>query len=341
MRKLYAFLGIAAVMSWGILASSCGHAPPSFAEAESNLNSPTGTVDKNTTVTAWGDYQNGQKSLEMPGLKYGNMPKFMRSQRNGTIPFHEYLNQAGIPGSLLYAMAPYLPLKNDYSLQNIEMETGENAGLRIKQIDIPDVGGLACVKFSGNASGGGSGEITIDLGCTKEGSGQIIIRVQAQGGAGSGEIVSQIFFNNACDNQGNCVNGAMQFKVLASVSGNVRCIDQPGFRCGEGQTKSMVLFTMKMTVKSGGETVDVKQAMRILMDASAAGAAMSLEVLVWIQDTTGAEASVVIVMKAKISAGESSASFSVVGKNGSFECTTKGKSGECKGTGEATGTFSW
>lgn len=296
------------------LLSACGEAPPKLEDVEAQLTTPTGTIDANLTKSTYLGYTRGQVALKNPSLsKYGQLPQFLEVEGAATkVADHKtFLIRSGIPAQAAEILLPYLPINNDHSRKEIDL--GGNFGRKSQS----QFAGL-CVSgdllgFAAIGTGRGSAEVAIDLGCTGEGKGRIVIRFTVDAALGSGFMRFDILFQNVCNNAGDCVDGAMLYRM--NIQGTTT-----------GASGDILMSMALRATTASGETAFVKQGLRIAFDASKK--AGNLEILVFLKDAEGKEVSAVL----QIQAQAGTASFSIRGANGSFSCSTQdsGKSGSCE-----------
>ncbi|MCB9639157.1 MAG: hypothetical protein H6727_09715 [Myxococcales bacterium] len=312
LRWMNATLAVCALWVLG----ACGQAPPPLEQVESDLKSPSGTVSGPMISASYNGYLKGQVALKLDALnKYGQLPQFLEIE-DGQAPkvasMQEYLTRSGIPAAAVKAMMPYLPVNNDYSLRKIS-KNGELGTISQPQLTIGCYSGDV-IGFANIANGKGSAELSIDLGCLKEGSGRVVLRFVAEGSSAGGKVRFEVFLQNVCDTAGNCVDGGMIYNAMV------------------GSGAADMLMSMYFKAKTAeGETAEVKQGMRISADASKR--AGKLEVLTYARDVDGKEYSIVMGLQAQ---GDL-ASFTIRGNNGEFSCSTSdaGKTGSCTATNGA------
>ncbi len=360
MRKfLFGLFSTAVVL---FLASGCGSAPPPFEVIEAQIDNPTATVTPETTSSAYGSYQVANRSAKAPGVSdYSPLKaKFLR-KGGGPLPFFEYLRRAGIPQSILPVLAPYLPVDNNYqlmdttSLYKIERAEGLSQ-LRIQSM-APNFGDFGaglkssqCVKVHTSIGlSSSSGSVEVDLGCLQIGSGRIKIEVEGSTTGENSKAVVSVYFMDACDKEGNCIDGALRFKLgLSGVNLNSsRCVGGvPGTRCAGGdidvdpnKVKTMILFSMYLRVysKKTGESDEVKAGMRMYLDGS--NKTLKLEVLTWVRTSEGEEGTLTLVLD--VNAKSQTISFKVRGSNGTFHCEISQGKGYCSGVDNKGEKFSW
>lgn len=324
MRGLRWMNGTLAFCALWIL-GACGQAPPPLEQVESDLKAPSAKISGPMIQTSYDGYMKGQVALKIDALnKYGNMPKFLEIE-NGQAPkvlsVQEYLTRSGLPAAAVKAVMPYLPVQNDYSLRSTTYK-GDLATTLQPQFTVGcvsgDIAGLA-----GLGGGKGTIEIVVDLGCLKEGSGRVVIRMTGDATNQTVQARVEVYLQNVCDLAGNCVDGGMIWKAGFSTNGQGASGD--------------VLMSMYFKAKTAnGETAEVKQGMRVSADS--AQKAGKIEVLAYARDVDGKEYSVVMGLQAQ---GDL-ASFSIRGANGEFSCSTSdgGKTGSCTAT-SGNDTVTW
>lgn len=306
------FCAIVTLLSVSLLA--CGPTKPTYDEIETNIDNPSAKIDGKSASSAWSGYKAQQQSS---GFTADNGVKFLTARDAKPVALHDYLVKAGIPKSILPAITPHLPHKNDYS-QN-PTSTQQTGNLVAKQFSFGIPG---CFSVSGNVNGAEKeGRVSINLKCSGKGSGTLVITYRGWDDK-AGEL--EFHFKNVCDKQGDCVNGLLGIK--ASTSGTSLA------RSGK------VLYAYNFTATADGRSARAKGGFRLAYDGQSQYAKM--EVVSFFK-VDGEEVSAVLLFQRK---GEE-ASFSLRGQNGLFECKTSdgGKTGTCTGTGAAggSGEFSW
>ncbi|MCK6509193.1 hypothetical protein L6R29_04385 [Myxococcota bacterium] len=324
MRGLRWMNGTLAFCALWIL-GACGQAPPPLEKVEADLKAPSAQISGPMIQTSYDGYMKGQVALKLDALnKYGSMPKFLEIE-NGQAPkvlsLQDYLTRSGVPAAAVKAVMPYLPVQNDYTLRSTSYK-GDLATTLQPQFTIGcvsgDIAGLA-----GIGGGKGSVEITVDLGCLKEGSGRVVIRMIADATSQNAQARVEVYLQNVCDLAGNCVDGAMLWKANVLIG-------------GKGASGDMLMSMYFKAKTASGESAEVKQGMRVSADSTLK--AGKLEVLAYARDTEGKEYSVVMGLQAQ---GDL-ASFSIRGANGEFTCSTSdgGKTGSCTAT-SGNDTVTW
>ena len=341
-----------------IFALGCGQAPPSFEEIENQINNPTAPVNSQTTSKAYTGYQTGRSSSQAPGVSsFGKVKTKFLKTGGGAVPFYEYLRRAGIPSGVLAKIAPYLPLDNKYRMvrKNQLYEITPSAQFKVQSI-VPEFGDAAigqgnrCVKVHVSTDMGlssGSGTFEVDLACAGIGSGRVIIEVYGRSEGGQVDFMTQITFAQACDKEGNCVDGIIKIKASASGlkgTNTTRCMGgAAGTRCIDPPTsdnvRATLIFAMFLKVwnKNTGESAEVKAGFKVYADSGNQTA--KVEALVWVKDEEGQEGTLTLILSAD--GKNKTAKFKVKGSNGMFECAVSEGKGECHGIDNNGEKFQW
>lgn len=301
---------------------ACGLDRPTHTDVENNINNPTGNVDSKTATGAISGY-NAQNSSG--GVTGSYVPKFLRAAGK-PMPLYTYLANAGVPQNLIPTIAGYIPNNDDYSLRN-DIGQSTYGSLSAKQfggISIP-----GCFSISGSVDGEArEGEISINLKCTAQGSGTLVVRFrgwQQRADVMSGEI--EVIFRNTCDKSNACVDGSLSVKAETKLG---------------AKKDGKVVYAYHLRASNDGKSVQSKGGFRLSYTTENQSGKIEVCAFLSAEDQeSGAkgEASVVIVFEKQGSLN----TFSVRGKNGTFECTSSdnGRTGKCAGTGSAAGEFTW
>lgn len=324
MLKRFSSLCLLAVAAVGLVA--CG--PPSLKEIESELTSPSATLDAKLIPAGYNSYTNGMVAVNTKVLgEHGKMVNFLRvgkKHKSNVVPMKDHLIQAGIPTKVVDQIMPYLPVKNDMTLKKEYTQNGEYGVLRQA---LP-----TGVCFNGRLTGlNGSFALEVDLDCLKIGTGSIYINAISDANLlGLDKDITfklEVRFNNACDVDNNCIDGDMHYKVGALV----------GFGVSGAQLKLMLSMKLRVT-PANGETVEVKQGVRVSFSTDTK--TQKVEVVTYVRDEEKRERTLVL----EVSASRELGTFAVRGKNGRYICSTsdRGVSGSCYAEGKkGTIVYQW
>lgn len=302
-------LSLVGLFSLSIVA--CG--PPPLEDIEKHLDQPPATVDLKLAAKSYLSYDRGVLATKLPGMSdHGKVVSFLVSgeRKTSVVPMQDYLVQSGVPGIVAERLLPYLPVKNDFTLRKRYQSTGEFSTL---EQSLPEG---ECVKVALTGLDG-SFRVSIDLGCAGEGSGRISIDAEAVLAnliAKEASFKLRVAFANACDKSGNCVDGAMLYKVGASATAT------------SASAKMLMSMALRVT-RSGAEELFVKQGIRVSYDGDAISQNARLDVVAYVKDDEKREQVVVLSISNKLGLGF----FEVRGKGGVYICQTndRGQSGSC------------
>ncbi|MEM1007423.1 MAG: hypothetical protein AAGJ35_00330 [Myxococcota bacterium] len=292
----------------GFMLSACGNRPPSIEQVEANLDSPSGTIDQSTIGNAYNTYTQGQSTLQMDSLSnYGKIPGLLVAGPAKAPDLSQKLRHANLPDHVIQKILPHLPIGNDYALRHNADHNQEWSTARQAQ-----TAENKCVSGNALATGlTGTYTLTIDLDCTGEGTGKIVISLKSQNTGGKASLEGEMALQNVCGKSNRCVNGALTYRL--------------NFQGDSSSSAGKMVMGLYFVATANGQTAEVKQGLRISFNSGNRSGA--IEALVYYKDTDGKEANVVF----ELAASGQSVEFVAKGQNGSFRCQTSdgGVTGTC------------